>query len=103
MIFETALDALIVMNGDGRITDWNPQAEKIFGWSRQEGIEITACDREGREFPVELAISAPARVGQGYVFSAFVRDISERKQAEEAVATYARELEHKNRELDAAL
>ena len=37
-IVEMALDAVIVMNEDGRIAEWNPQAEKVFGWSRQEAI-----------------------------------------------------------------
>ncbi|MBM4124637.1 MAG: response regulator, partial [Nitrospira sp.] len=40
-----------------------------------------ACHQRGHEFPVELAI-APARHGDTYTFSAFVRDITERKQAE---------------------
>ncbi len=48
-------------------------------------IEITACDRLGREFPVELAISTLMR-GPVCTFSAFVRDITERKQAEERLA-----------------
>jgi len=46
-------------------------------------IEITALHRTGSEFPVELAIS-PARVGDTWAFSAFLRDISDRRQAEEA-------------------
>jgi PAS domain S-box-containing protein len=46
-------------------------------------IEITALHRDGREFPVELAIT-PIRIGESVSFSAFVRDITERKQAEEA-------------------
>ena len=33
-IIDTALDAFIQMDEDGTITDWNSQAEKIFGWSR---------------------------------------------------------------------
>jgi len=32
----SALDAVITMDADGRITDWNPQAEITFGWSREE-------------------------------------------------------------------
>lgn len=42
-------------------------------------IEITARHRDGHEFPVELAIS-PLRSGETVTFSAFVRDITERKQ-----------------------
>lgn len=45
-------------------------------------IEISALRRDGAEFPVELSIS-PLRTGTGYVFSAFIRDITERKRAEE--------------------
>jgi PAS domain S-box-containing protein len=49
-------------------------------------IEITGCHRDGREFPIELAIS-PALVQEGaYTFSAFVRDITVRKRAEERSA-----------------
>jgi len=47
-------------------------------------IELAALHRDGHEFPVELAVS-PVRVGQGYIFNAFVHDISERKQVEEAL------------------
>jgi PAS domain S-box-containing protein len=38
MIIETALDAVIVMDADGRVTDWNAQARAMFGWSRDEAI-----------------------------------------------------------------
>ncbi len=44
-------------------------------------IEVLALHRAGREFPVELAIS-PVRIGDTYFFSAFVRDITERRDAE---------------------
>jgi len=46
-------------------------------------IEITAVHRTGREFPIELAISS-AKIADAWTFSAFVRDISDRRQAEEA-------------------
>ncbi|HEV2749165.1 MAG TPA: PAS domain S-box protein [Gemmatimonadales bacterium] len=48
-------------------------------------IEITGLHRDGREIPVELTIT-PLRVGEAWLFSAFVRDITERKWAEEALA-----------------
>lgn len=47
-------------------------------------IEITALRRDGQEFPVELAI-APVKKSDGFVFSAFIRDVTERKQAEAAL------------------
>ena len=47
-------------------------------------IELTALHRDGREFPVELTISA-VQLGEAHIFHGFVHDISERKQAEEAL------------------
>ncbi len=44
-------------------------------------IEITAVDRSGREFPVELTVS-PSGLGPTAGFSAYIRDISERRDAE---------------------
>jgi PAS domain S-box-containing protein len=44
-------------------------------------IEISALHRGGHEFPVELAIT-PLRAGEHMAFSAFVRDITERKLAQ---------------------
>ncbi|MGH2839931.1 MAG: PAS domain S-box protein, partial [Solirubrobacteraceae bacterium] len=35
-ILETAHDAFVAIDSDGAITDWNPQAQAIFGWSREE-------------------------------------------------------------------
>ncbi len=50
----------------------------IFG--RQ--LELAAVHRDGREFPVEFTVS-PAQVHGSQFFFAFVRDIGERKRAEE--------------------
>ena len=121
-IVEAALDAFVGMDALGEITDWNAQAEQIFGWSRHEAIgrrlsatiippphreaherelqcflatgedsalnvlrELTVCHRDGHEFPVELAIVPALAVGEDYTFSMFVRDISVRKQTEQAL------------------
>src|SRR6184192_3584577 len=52
-------------------------------------LEITGVRSDGQEFPVELAIT-PVRIGGAWLFSAFVRDISERKQVEQRrTAQYA--------------
>jgi two-component system cell cycle sensor histidine kinase/response regulator CckA len=45
-------------------------------------LELTALHKSGHEFPVELTIS-PTRIGSAYVFNAFLRDITERKQADQ--------------------
>jgi two-component system sensor histidine kinase/response regulator len=37
-IVETALDAFVGMDATGRVTDWNAQAERIFGWTKSEAI-----------------------------------------------------------------
>ncbi|UVT15221.1 MAG: PAS domain S-box protein [Nitrospira sp.] len=49
-------------------------------------IEIAARHKDGHEFPVELAVS-PARIGETYMFSAFVRDITDRRWAERRLAS----------------
>jgi two-component system sensor histidine kinase/response regulator len=119
LIINTALDAVITMNAEGLVTNWNSEAEKTFGWSSQEALgrrlsevimpqryredhergllrflstgegmtlrqrtEITALRRDGHEFPVEVATS-PVRFGGQWIFSSFIRDITEQKRADE--------------------
>lgn len=47
-------------------------------------LELTALRRDGREFPIELSV-VPIRTEAAYTFTAFLRDISEGKEAEEAL------------------
>src|SRR6202022_391921 len=47
-------------------------------------LELAALHRDGHEFPIELSISATSS-GGSHLFSAFVRDITERHHAEEAL------------------
>jgi PAS domain S-box-containing protein len=35
---QSALDAVVAMDAEGRIQGWNRQAEAIFGWTRDEAI-----------------------------------------------------------------
>ena len=38
LMFETALNSIIIMDCYGIITDWNRQAVKMFGWCKEEAI-----------------------------------------------------------------
>jgi PAS domain S-box-containing protein len=49
-------------------------------------LEISAQHKDGREFPVELSVS-PARIGEAYIFSAFIRDITDRRRTERRLAS----------------
>ena len=117
-ILEGALEAVVAMDARGRITFWNPQAERVFGRRRDEAmgrtfvdlvlppelraehtremrrflesgeasalnrrVEVNALRQDGTSFPAELAMS-PMHVGGAYAFTAFIRDISDRKWAE---------------------
>jgi len=119
-IVDTAHDAFIGMNSDGKIVMWNAQAMATFGWSASEAIgqplgdliippafreghrkglqkflrtgeapvvnqrlELSALDRSGREFPIELTITSAVSFGEGHFFGAFLRDISERREREQ--------------------
>ena len=47
-------------------------------------VEVTAMRRDGSTFPAELSI-APARVGDELFFTAYLRDITDRRDAERAL------------------
>jgi PAS domain S-box-containing protein len=38
LVLDTALDAVIVIDTDGRVMEWSHQTEVIFGWQRQEAV-----------------------------------------------------------------
>jgi light-regulated signal transduction histidine kinase (bacteriophytochrome) len=69
-------------------------------------IEITALDRNNREIPIELTIW-PTGTAAHISFNAFLQDITERKEAQDAIGRLnaeltmqARELADSNRELE---
>jgi PAS domain S-box-containing protein len=117
-VLEGALDCIISMDHDGRITEFNPAAELTFGYRRKDVIgmemaeaaipperrafyrralrnylesedsqaldrrmEITAMRADRSEFPVELAITRIPMIDPPQ-FTAFLRDITDRKRAE---------------------
>lgn len=43
-VVDTALDAIVSMDAEGRIIDWNPQAERLLGWSKQEALGATVAE-----------------------------------------------------------
>lgn len=59
--------ARYLANGDARVLN--------------KRLELTALRRDGEEFAIELSIT-PIRMGEAVTFSAFVRDITDRKLAE---------------------
>lgn len=61
-------------------------------------IEISAIDKTKREFPIELAITPVKQDGTTF-FSAFIRDITDRKEIEAQKESLMGELESVNQEL----
>ena len=55
-------------------------------------IEITALRRDGTEFPIELTVTS-IRKGGSIIFTAYIRDISERQQAENELRIAAKAFE----------
>ena len=52
-------------------------------------IEMPALRADGTEFPAELAIASTALEGNKFFFTAYLRDITERKRAEESASFLA--------------
>lgn len=118
-ILDCSADALIGMDVNGRVTEWNRAAEAMFGWSHTEAVgrtvseliipagyrdaherrfrhflatgegrtlgqpcEVTALNRSGREFSVELTRWSLASGADTRLY-AFARDVTERKRREQ--------------------
>jgi PAS domain S-box-containing protein len=63
-------------------------------------VELGALHRDGREFPIELSLATWSADGER-LFSGIIRDISERKKAEEALRLANKSLNQKNEQLEA--
>jgi PAS domain S-box-containing protein len=74
-------------------------AQGTIGITGTGGREFTAKRKDGSHFPVDLSISAFTLDGVQH-FSAIVRDITARKEAEQQLLDYTQALERSNKELD---
>lgn len=63
------------------------------------GREVVGQRKDGSFFPMDLAVSE-VRLQKQRLFTGFVRDITERKRAEERLASLAQTLAEKNKELE---
>lgn len=63
------------------------------------GREVIARRRDGTTFPIDLSVSE-VRLADRRLFTGFIRDITERKRAEEKLAGLAQTLAEKNKELE---
>jgi PAS domain S-box-containing protein len=130
-IIESAMDAIISVDADQRVTVFNKAAEKMFGCPASEAIgqlldrfiparfremhrrQVEAFGRtgvtsramgaleplsglrsNGEEFPIEASISH-IELSDQHVYTVILRDITERKRAEEQVLRLNAELEQR--------
>jgi PAS domain S-box-containing protein len=120
-ILQSAIDCIVTIDHKGCITEFNPAAERTFGY-RRDGVmgkqladviippslrerhrqafarylatgearvlgrrlEMNAVRADGKEFPAEIAITRIPLDGLP-CFTGFLRDITERRQSEEAL------------------
>ena len=120
-LVDTCADALVSIDESNTVVAWNPAAEAIFGWSREEAVgcdladliipaeaheqhraglarlraggqarilgqqvQVTGRRRDGSPLPIELTLWR-SRGLDGWRYNAFLRDVTERVAAQEAL------------------
>jgi PAS domain S-box-containing protein len=133
-LLEAAPDGFVIVDPNGKICLLNPQAEKLFGYTREEligqsievlvpltarrehheartqyseqptarrmgtGIKLSARQKDGSEFPVEISLS-PLLTPDGKFIISAIRDVSERQKTEEMLRIQTEALTKSNDQL----
>ena len=134
-LLQASLDAVIVIDETGKIIEFNPAAERMYGWAKSEIIgkdllhtiipsfyrkgfanggeymtgrgapmlgrrmETITQTASGEVFPIELTASE-VRVADRRIFLGSIRDLRERRQAEDEI-NRQREKLHQNEKMAA--